>query len=76
MKKLKQNTKMKVITGEVSFYTTVKQIRGDFGTSMYFTTAVNAALDALENARMSSDIAPIGVAGSWIGYPIQLDIVQ
>jgi hypothetical protein len=76
MKKLKQSTKMKVITGEVSFYTTVKQIRGDFGTSMYFTTAVNAALDALENARMSSDIAPIGIGGNWIGYPIQLDIVQ
>jgi hypothetical protein len=76
MKKLKQSTKMKVITGEVSFYTTVKQIRGDFGTSMYFTTAVNAALDALENARTNANLAPIGICGNWIGYPIQLDIVQ
>ena len=73
--KLKQNTKIKIITGDVSFYTTVKQIRGDFGTSMYFTTAVNAALDSLEN-QTSKLVKPIGVAGSWIGYHIQLDIVQ
>ena len=73
--KLKQSSKIKIVTGEVSFYTTVKQIRGDFGTSMYFTTAVNAALDSLEN-QTSKLVKPIGVAGNWIGYPIQLDIVQ
>lgn len=43
---------------------------------MYFTMAVNAALDALEQARLISDVAPIGITGSWINYPIQLDVVQ
>ena len=65
-----------MITGDISFYATVKQIRGDFGASMYFTMTVNAALDALEQARLISDVAPIGIAGSWINYPIQLDVVQ
>jgi len=73
--KLNQNTKMKVITGDVSFYTTVKQIRGDFGTSMYFTAAVNSALESLER-QTSKLVRPIGVAGTWSNYQIQLDIVQ
>jgi hypothetical protein len=75
MKKLKKSTKIKVVTGDVSFYTTVKQIREDFGTSMHFTAAVNAALDALENSRSIADIAPIGIGGIWINFPLQLDIV-
>jgi hypothetical protein len=72
--RLKQNTKIKVVTGDVSFYTTVKQIRGDFGTSMYFTTAVNSALQSLEK-QTSKLVKPIGIAGMWNNFPIQLDIV-
>jgi hypothetical protein len=72
--KLNQNTKMKVVTGDVSFFTTVKQIRGDFGTSMRFTSAVKSALDVLESSRTQL-VKPIGVAGTWGNFQIQLDIV-
>ncbi len=73
--KLKQNTKIKVVAGDVSFFTTVKQIREDFGTSMRFTAAVNAALDSLER-QTSKLVQPIGIGGRWKDFPIQLDIVQ
>lgn len=73
--KLRQNTKIRVVTGDISFFTTVKQIREGFSTSMRFTAAVNAALKALEN-QTTKLVQPIGIGGRWKDFPIQLDIVQ
>jgi hypothetical protein len=74
--KLKNSTKFRIVTnGDMSFYTTAKQIRDGVGSSMYFNTAVIDALLALENVR-KADVKPIGLLGSWIGYNIQIDIIN
>ena len=73
--KLKPNTKIEVITRDVSFSTTVKQIREDFGTSMRFTAAINDALNSLEK-QTSKLVQPIGIGGRWKDFSIQLNIVQ
>ena len=65
--KLKKNTKIKIVSGDVSFFTTVEQIRGNFGTSMNLTLAVNSALDSLER-QTSKLVKPIGIAGTWINF--------
>jgi len=72
--KLNQNTKVRIIIGDVSVFTTVKQIRSGFGTSVSINTAVISALSSLED-QTSKLIKPIGVMGHWSGRTVQLDIV-
>jgi hypothetical protein len=78
--KLKQNTKIRVIqsAGDVSFYTTAKQIREGVGCFSTFNIAVAEALESLENLRTGKkkDIQPLGLLGNWAGHILQLDIVD
>lgn len=80
MSKLKANTKIRVIqsAGDVSFYTTAKQIREGVGCFAAFNIAVAEALESLENLRTGKkkDIQPLGLLGNWAGHILQLDIVD
>ena len=73
--KLKKSTKIRVITGEVSFFTTVNQIREGVGSNFYYNSGVQAALQSLEEST-SKLAKPSGIASTWIGFAIQLDIVE
>jgi hypothetical protein len=73
--KLKKSTKIRVITGEVSFFTTVNQIREGVGSKHYYNSGVQAALQSLEDST-SKIVKPSGIASTWVNYSIQLDIVE
>ena len=78
MKRLKQSQKLRIIISGVAIYTTVKQIRyGLFGFTSQ-NAAAQKALDALEfqrNGSGAADHATIGLAGTWEGLQVQVDIV-
>ena len=78
MKLLKPSTKIKIIVDtKISFYTTVKQIRADIGTSDFFNVAVQLALLSLEDMQdADKGCSPIGLAGNWMEFNIQLDIIK
>ena len=77
MKLLKPSTKIKIIVDKISFYTTVKQIRADIGTSENFNVATKCALGSLEDMQdADKGCSPIGLAGNWVGFNIQLDIIK
>ena len=77
IKRFKQSQKFRICIGSVSFYATAKQIRngvGDFGTC---NAATQKALDALEFTRSgkgSADMCAVGLAGTWEGLQVQLNI--
>ena len=75
MKKIKQNAKIRIVSGDISFYTTAKQIRENVGSSSYFNEACLSALKALEKTQVKKEQNPIGILGNWINYQIQLDLV-
>jgi len=72
--KLNQNTKVRIIVGGVSVFTTVKQIRSNFGTSVSINRAVMSALSSLED-QTSRIHKPIGLMGFYSGHNVQIDIV-
>ena len=77
MKLLKPSTKIKIIVDKISFYTTVKQIKACVGTSENFNVAVKLALLSLEDMQdADKGCSPIGLAGNWVGFNIQLDIIK
>ena len=77
VKRFKQSQRFRICIGSVSFYATAKQIRsgvGDFGTC---NAATQKALDALEFTRSGSgtaDQCAVGLAGTWEGLQVQLNI--
>lgn len=77
IKRFKQSQKFRICIGSVSFYATAKQIRngvGDFGTC---NAATQKALDALEFTRSgegAADMCAVGLAGTWEGLQVQLNI--
>lgn len=75
MKKLKSSQKVRVIANGISFWSTVKAIRWGVGSNSNLNYALNIALDILSNDRMIPGLCPTGMAGSWGGYSIQLDIL-
>ena len=73
MKRLKQSQKLRVIINGVAIYTTAKQIRyGLFGFTSQ-NAAAQKALDALEYQRLT--VAAVGLAGTWEGLQVQVDMV-
>jgi hypothetical protein len=73
--KLKKSMKLRVNSNGISFYTTVKQIQEGVGSSSVFNDAILNALTALK--ELIEDVHFVnGIGGTWIGYQIQLDIVQ
>ena len=75
IKRFKQTQKFRVIVGDVSFYTTARQIRDGVGALGPCNAALQKALDALEyEYTKSGTVAACGIAGIWEGLNVQLDI--
>jgi len=83
VKRFKQSQKFRVIIGGgvissgVSFYATAEQIRYGVGDFVTCNAAVQKALDALEFTRSGSgatDQCAVGLAGTWEGLNIQLNV--
>lgn len=73
----KPNTKFRVISGNVCFYTTAKQIRTGIGGFITFNLAAMEALQAFENYRSGDGVeaCSTGLAGTWNGVQVQLDVL-
>jgi hypothetical protein len=77
VKRFKQTQKFRVIVGEVSFYSTAKQIRNGVGDFIKCNAATQKALDSLEYIRSgtgAADQCTSGLAGTWEGLQVQLNI--
>lgn len=78
IKRFKQSQKFRVIfgppAGPISFYATAKQIRYGVGAVTSCNDAVQKALDALEYSRTTD--GSVGIAGTWSGLPVQLDMIS
>ena len=72
----KQSQRFRVISGDVSFYATKKEIRRGVGDFIKFNLAMNQALDALENYRQGTGVESScqGLAGTWQDLQIQLNV--
>lgn len=76
IKRFKQTQKFRIISGNVSFYATAKQIRNGIGDFTKFNAATQKALDAFEYYRSGTGIeaTSTGMAGTWEGTQIQINI--
>lgn len=77
VKRFKQSQKFRIVSGQVCFYATAKQIRNGIGQFITFNAATQKALDALEYTRSgggAADQCAVGLAGTWEGMQIQIDI--
>jgi hypothetical protein len=77
MYRFKQAQRFRVIVGAACFYATAKQIRNGVGDFMTCNAATQKALDSLEFQRSGSGIADqcaTGLAGTWEGLNIQLNV--
>lgn len=78
MKRLKQSQKMRIIISGVAIYTTAKQIRWNLFGFTSQAAAAQKALESLEHIRSGSghfDKCCNGLAGTWEGLQVQLDIL-
>lgn len=77
IKRFKQSQKFRVIVGQACFYATTKQIRNGVGDFMKCNAATQKALDALEYTRSGEGLADqcaSGLAGTWEGLQVQLNL--
>ena len=77
VKRFKQSQRFRVCIGSVSFYATAKQIRNGVGDFSTCNAATQKALDALEFTRSgkgTADQCAVGLAGTWEGLQVQLNI--
>lgn len=77
IKRFPQSKKFRVIVGAASFYATAKQIRGGVGDFVKCNAATQKALDALEFTRSGDGVADqcaCGIAGTWEGLQVQLNM--
>jgi hypothetical protein len=77
MKRFKQTQKFRVIVGQACFYATVKQIRNGVGDFAKCNAATQKALESLEFTRSGEGLADqcaSGLAGTWEGLQIQLNL--
>jgi hypothetical protein len=78
IKRFKQTQKFRVIIDRVSFFATARQIRWGVGGLSICNAATQKALDALEYTRSGDGIADqcaTGIAGTWEGMNVQLDMI-
>lgn len=69
--------RFRIIVGSACFYATAKQIRWGIGDFVQCNTAAQQALNALEHTRSgagAADQAACGIAGTWQGLGVQLDL--
>ena len=77
MTQLNDDTKLRVIMGPASWFTTAKQIRDGVGDLLQCNCALIEALIALERTRSgtgAADQSTVGIAGQWHGLNVQLNI--
>lgn len=77
IKRFKQTQKFRVIVGNACFYATARQIRNGVGDFGQCNAATQKALDALEYTRSgegAADQCAVGLAGTWEGLNIQLNV--
>jgi hypothetical protein len=77
IKRFKQTQKFRVIVGQACFYATAKQIRNGVGDFVKCNAATQKALDSLEFTRSGKGLADqcaSGLAGTWEGLQIQLNL--
>ena len=81
IKRFKATQKFRIIVGDTAsaacFYATARQIRGGVGDFVKCNAATQKALDALEYIRSgdgAADQCARGLAGTWEGVPVQLDV--
>jgi hypothetical protein len=77
IKRFKQAQKFRVIVGNACFYATARQIRNGVGDFGQCNAATQKALDALEYTRSgegAADQFAVGLAGTWEGLNIQLNV--
>ena len=72
---MKQNQKLRVVINGIHFYTTAKKIRDGVGDRYSVNAATQKCLLVLENMREHDKIPPVGLAGTWEGYQVQLDML-
>lgn len=77
MFRFKQTQRFRVIVDQTCFYSTAKVIRNGVGDFVKCNAATQKALDALEYTRSgtgAADQAACGIAGTWEGLNIQLNV--
>jgi hypothetical protein len=77
IKRFKAAQKFRVIVGPACFYATAKQIRNGIGDFVNCNHAVQKALGALEFTQSGAGVADqcaSGLAGTWEGLQVQLNI--
>jgi hypothetical protein len=77
IKRFKQTQKFRVIVGNACFYATAKQIRNGVGDFMKCNAATQKALESLEFTRSGEGLADqcaSGLAGTWEGLSVQLNV--
>ena len=77
MYRFKQTQRFRVIVGTACFYARAKEIRAGVGDFTQCNSATQKALDALEFTRSgtgAADQAARGIAGTWEGLNVQLDV--
>jgi hypothetical protein len=72
---MKQSQKLRVIVGGVHLYSTPKVIRNGIGDQYTVNAAVQKCLLVLEHMREHEKIPPVGLAGTWEGRSVQIDMV-
>lgn len=75
--RFRQTQKFRVIVGAASFYATARDIRNGVGDFTKCNAATQKALDALEFTRSgegAADQCACGIAGTWEGLNVQLDM--
>jgi hypothetical protein len=78
IKRFKQGQRFRVIVGPASFYATAKQIRNGVGDFVKCNAATQKALESLEFTRSGKGIdqCAIGLAGTWEGLNVQLNLAD
>lgn len=77
MYRFKQSVRFRVIVGDACFYARAKEIRAGVGDFTRCNAATQKALDALEFTKSgtgAAEAAAVGIAGTWEGLSVQLDV--
>jgi hypothetical protein len=72
IKRFKQAQRFRLVVGAACFYATARQIRSGVGDFTQCNAATQKALEALEFSR--TDAPAVGLAGTWEGIPVQINV--
>ncbi len=72
---MKQTQKLRLVINSIHFHTTPKQIRAGIGDEYRGNSAAQKCLLVLESMREMEKFPPVGLAGNWDGYSVQIDMI-